>query len=107
MQKLSVSVTQTVFDQIRSMTRTAIVLPSGNINVGDRLTFSSSDEPSGLDRYASHVEAVNADKMMVCFDWPLAAPARALVNYCDNADSVDDAIKMLQVLDVLREALAK
>lgn len=105
MRNHSATVSQTVYDQIRHMTRTALVTPDTFYMVGDRITFYSSDEPAGIDRYVSLVEAVGLSSALVCFTWPLAAATKALVNYCDTAESVEDAVKMLQVLDVLRPAL--
>lgn len=102
--KLSVSVNQTMFDQIRDMTRTAIRLP-GTFNVGDRITFTSSDEPSGLDRYVSHVESLTLEYQLVCFVWPLAAATRALVSLIDDGKTLEDAARFCQILKTLRASL--
>lgn len=102
--KLSVSTSQTTFDQIRDMTRTAIRLP-GTFNVGDRITFTSSDEPSGIDRYVSHVESLTLEYQLVCFVWPLADGTRALVNLIDDGKTLQDAAKFCQVLKTLRANL--
>jgi len=105
MEKHSISVSQTVYDQIRGMSRTAILLTVTHVNVGDRITFSTSDEGSAIDRYISHIEAVDAERALVCFVWQLRDATKALVQYCDTAESAEDSVKMVAILDMLRAQL--
>lgn len=102
----SIRVTEDVFKQIFDMTRTAIRLP-GSFKVGDGITFGYSHEDgcSAVDRYVSHVESLTLGYQLVCFVWPLAAPTKALVHLCDTADSIQDGMKMVQILDLLRAHL--